>query len=138
MAMREEKYIARRCKRALDDSLSPCRNLRDRLAARYSVAPDGPAGAFLLNIPSGAPFVVSVVPLLEACFNRSSIAVPGKSTSFFGPLHWARQHKIERVMTPPEEPAELPCTLLAVKCKWQIRCSGVLAGGAPFGFSVTN
>src|SRR5258708_35926331 len=135
MSVREHENVARTGQRSIDYPLRPVGELLEALATDYSVPPQGPTGPFDLNFWSCAPFIFSIIPFPQVCVDDRALTISRESASFAGSLQRAGQHKGE---TPAvEESGNLSCVEFPLERQWQIRSSGVLAGGAPLGFSVT-
>src|SRR5207237_9945377 len=85
------------------DAVGPATPLVARLAARHAVGPPDPSRARRSDLGSGAPLVVTVVPLLEVVSDLGLI--PGQPSGVERALERARQDLGE--LPTPQAPPQL-------------------------------
>jgi len=85
--MCKQKRITKTCEYAINNRLSPRRNLLYTLPTRYSIVPQGSARPFDLNLGGSFPFIVSVVEV-----DNRVIAISCEAAGFAGTKKRACQH----------------------------------------------
>src|ERR1017187_8394506 len=95
MGMGEEPDIAIDGQYASDHSGGAGGHLGSGFAVGYAVRPQGPCGAFGLDLGRGAPFIIAVIPLAEVRVDQG-VLVPGEAAGFAGALERGDQNESER------------------------------------------
>ena len=133
--MREQRRVAAAFGRPVDDTAGTPRHVVQRLATR-GARPHGPPGTLGADLRGGETFVLAVVPFHEVVIGLHPVAVAGEAARLHRARQRRRQHRHERAAG--EHPADRGGLLAPGRGQGHVAAAGVLAGGGPLGFAVTD
>src|ERR1700731_85231 len=136
MRVRKQRDAPARGKQPLDQGLRPRLNFLDALALRYRRSPHRPVRIFSADVLRLAAFVDTVVPFAQARLFFCLTTETRLGASVAGTAHRAAQHQIERLGCEHGPQRTGLCT--AMLRQRNVSAARVLAGLAPFGFTMTD
>ena len=136
VAMLEERDISAQRPKTDNEAISAVGNLRGRFTPGTAVPKEIPGRPPFANVRRASSFVLAIVPLRQVRFDFGRRTQAGQLTRSSRALPRAGQPPGK--LDVPEALSKFQRSVLAARCQWNVRATGVPAGERPLGFAVSN